>query len=142
MEHLDGIVLARIVDMVDKHDDLLSKHPERVKFLRTMDQDGKEEILLYNQVMDYLNRDLENPVLWKFKRIVSHQGPLKSSDKDYNGSSYNVMIEWEGGEITAEPLNVIAKDDPVTCAVYARENNFFTSKGGKDSRHSRGNKGT
>jgi hypothetical protein len=66
---------ARIVDMVDKHDDLLSKHPERVRFLCTMDQDGKEEILSYNQIMDYLNRDLENPVLWKFKRIVSHQGP-------------------------------------------------------------------
>mmetsp|Transcript_13186 Transcript_13186/g.23919 ORF Transcript_13186/g.23919 Transcript_13186/m.23919 type:complete len:235 (-) Transcript_13186:1278-1982(-) len=32
------------------------------------------------------------------------------------------MIEWENGEITLEPLAVIAADDPITCAVYGKEN--------------------
>ena len=31
------------------------------------------------------------------------------------------MIEWETGEITQEPLNIIAQDDPVTCAAYAKQ---------------------
>ena len=52
----------------------------------------------------------------KYKAILSHSGPLNPDDKDYKGSTYNVMIEWEGGEITSEPLSLIAKDDPVTCA--------------------------
>jgi hypothetical protein len=96
-----------------------------------MDQDGREELMSYNQVMDYLNRDLENPVLWKFKRIETHQAPLKPHDKDYKGSLYNVLIEWEGGEISAEPLSIIAKDDPVTCAIYAKENNLLGCEGWK-----------
>ena len=32
-------------------------------------------------------------------------------------------LKWETGEITFEPLSIIAADDPVTCAAYAKENN-------------------
>lgn len=35
-------------------------------------------------------------------------------------------MEWENGEIATEPLNVIAADDPVSCAVYARDNSFLS----------------
>jgi hypothetical protein len=122
---------ARITDLVDKHDNDVINNPERVKFLCKLDQDDREELLTYNQVMDYLNRDAENPNVWKYQRIVSHQGPLKVGDKDYKGSAYNVQIEWEGGEITTEPLNLIAKDDPVTCAIYGAENNLLDKEGWK-----------
>ena len=60
------------------------------------------------------------------RSIIAHQGPLDTSHKDYKGSTYNVSIEWENGEITDEPLSIIAADDPVTCAIYARENNLLT----------------
>ena len=30
------------------------------------------------------------------------------------------MVEWESGEVTYEPLTLISKDDPITCAVYAK----------------------
>ena len=35
------------------------------------------------------------------------------------------MVEWETREITEEPLSIIAKDDPVTCAAYAKEHNVL-----------------
>ena len=35
------------------------------------------------------------------------------------------MIEWENGEITSKPLTIIAADDPVTCAIYAKENGLL-----------------
>jgi hypothetical protein len=34
----------------------------------------------------------------------------------------NVLVEWETGETTYKPLDLIANDDPVTCAEYARTN--------------------
>ena len=70
-------------------------------------------------------------VVWQFKCISAHQGPLSLTDVDYKGSRYNVTIEWENGEITAEPLSVIAADDPVTCAIYPRENNLLDTPGWK-----------
>jgi hypothetical protein len=41
------------------------------------------------------------------------------------------MIEWENGETTTEPLTSIAADDPVTCALYAKENPLLDLDGWK-----------
>jgi hypothetical protein len=42
-----------------------------------------------------------------------------------------VLVEWENGEITTEPLSVIAADDPVTCAACAREHDLLDVEGWK-----------
>jgi len=47
------------------------------------------------------------------------------------GSSYNALVEWENGEITSEPLSIIAADDPITCAIYAQDNNLLDLEGWK-----------
>ena len=67
--------------------------------------------------------------LYRFKAIIGHQGPLLASDPDWKGSKYNVQVEWETGEITFEPLSIIAADDPVTCAAYAKENDQLALEG-------------
>ena len=84
----------------------------------------------YNDLLSSLEEDGEN-IVWKFKCISAHQGPLMPKDKDWNGSAYNVMVEWENGEITTEPLSIIAADDPVSCAIYARDNNLLDVDGWK-----------
>ena len=48
-------------------------------------------------------------IVWKFKSIFSHQWPLTPNHPDHTGSTYNVMIEWEEGDTTNEPLRVISK---------------------------------
>ena len=63
--------------------------------------------------------------LYRFRAIIGHQGPLIASDPDWKGGKYNVQVEWESGEITFECLYIIAADDPVTCAVYAKENDLL-----------------
>ena len=40
--------------------------------------------------------------LYRFKCIKDHKGPYTSSDPEYNGTSYNLLIEWETGEQTWE----------------------------------------
>ena len=61
--------------------------------------------------------------------IYRHQGPLAASDPDWKGSTYNVQVEWETGEITYEPLSIIAADDPITCAACAKENDLLAVEG-------------
>ena len=63
------------------------------------------------------------------RAIIGHQDPLLASDPDWKGSKYNVQVEWETGEITFEPLSIIAADDPVTCAAYAKENDLLALEG-------------
>jgi hypothetical protein len=72
------------------------------------------------KMVEYITKDDESDIRWKLKCIISH---------DYKGSQCYVQIEWENGEITNEPLKIIAADDPVSCAIYARENDLLNKPG-------------
>jgi len=57
---------------------------------------------------------------------LNHMVPVdQPGEPHYAGAKYNVQVKWETGEVTYKPLDVIAADDPVTCAVYARDNDFL-----------------
>ena len=116
--------MAKIID-IDDHGQPL----EDIKFKLKINKDQAEEIMSYNQLMDYIQKGTdaeEDPdSLFKFRDIVSHQGPLESTDPNHKGSKYNVMAEWESGEVTYEPLTLISKDDPITCAVYAKKHDLL-----------------
>ena len=122
--------MAKIID-IDDH----GQHLEDIKFKLKISKDQAEEIMSYNQLMDYIQKGTdaeEDPdSLFKFRDIVAHQGPLESTDPNHKGSKYNVMVEWESGEITYEPLALISKDDPITCAVYAKKHDLLDTTGWK-----------
>ena len=75
--------------------------------------------------MDYLEDTIDtrqlNPRLYKFKSIKDHRDPYSPSVPKYLGSRYNLLIEWETGEMTWEPLSNIIADDLYSCAVYAKK---------------------
>ena len=108
---------------------------EDIKFKLKINKNQAEEIMSYNQLMDFIQKGTdaeEDPdSLFKFRGIVAHQGPLESTDPDHKGSKYNVMVEWESGEVTYEPLTLISKDDPITCAVYAKKHDLLDTTGWK-----------
>ena len=79
----------------------------------------------YVQILDHLDHQEQQEDLYKFRAITGHQGPLSPHDENYKGSKYYVMVEWETGEITDEPLSLIAADDPVTCAEYAKKHDLL-----------------
>ena len=122
--------MAKIID-IDDH----GQHLEDIKFKLKISKDQAEEIMSYNQLMDYIQKGTdaeEDPdSLFKFRDIVAHQGALESTDPNHKGSKYNVMVEWESGEITYEPLALISKDDPITCAVYAKKHDLLDTTGWK-----------
>ena len=69
--------------------------------------------------------------LHTFKEILGHQGPLKPSDPNYKGSSYNVRLRWEDRSETDEPLGIVGKDDALTCADCARKHGLLDTPGWK-----------
>jgi hypothetical protein len=122
---------ARVVKLVEDHEGRVKKNPARLKFVLSMNGDKSQDIITYNELMEYLSRDEEGDHVWKFSRIDAHEGPLKPTDRTYKGSKFNVMIQWENGETTTEPLRLIAADNPVMCAIYARDNNLLDLPGWK-----------
>jgi hypothetical protein len=131
---------ARIVRAILEHDADMKRYPQHVKFLCEVDGDTADEVYTNNQVLDFTERnnldmDSETEQLYRFRRINGHQGPLRTSDTDCKGSTYNVLVEWASGEITYEPLDIIGKDDLVTCAEYAHRMILLGTPGWKRFRH-------
>ena len=79
---------------------------DNINFLLDMRQGRSQAIIPpYNQALNYLEKEnQEDESLYKFRAITDHHGPLKKDASNFNGSLYNVMDEWETGEITEEPL--------------------------------------
>ena len=109
--------MAKIIN-IDDHGQPL----EDLKIKLQLNKDQAEEIMSYNQLMDYI---LKYDTLFKFRDIVAHQGPLESTNPNHKRSKYNVMVEWESGEVTLESLPLISKDNPVTCTLYAKKHDLL-----------------
>ena len=94
----------------------------------------------YNQLVDHLeaaaNDDNEiSDDLIKFRALIGDQGPLKPTEPNLKGCKYNVLVDWETGEKTYEPLSVLAADAPMTCAMYSKENDLLHIDGWKRFRN-------
>ena len=117
-----------------------AKNHQNIKFLVQFGEDEYEEIIAYNELSDIIEwqhqaeADGEIDVR-TFNDVLDHEGPIASTSPKYKGSLYNVMVHWEDGSKTWEPLNMIAKDDPVSLANYAKQNGLLEAPGWKFLRH-------
>ena len=62
-------------------------------------------------------------IIWKLQPMMTMRSVMICSSLD--SCKYNVLVDWGTGEKTYEPLSVLAADDPVTCAMYAKENDLL-----------------
>jgi hypothetical protein len=102
------IKCARVVELMNLHDATPEKNKDLVTFKIRYDRDDLEDIMSYNEILDYIEREhnSEDGPLWQFRRLLAHQHtPLGHPDQ--NGSDYNVKVEWETGEVTQEPLAIL-----------------------------------
>ena len=116
--------MSKIIN-IDDHGQPL----EDLKIKLQINKDQAEEIMSYNQLMDYILRctddEEDQNSLFKFRDIVAHQSPLEPTNPNHKRSKYNVMVEWESGEVTLESLPLISKDNPVTCTLYAKKHDLL-----------------
>ena len=136
-ERLRAKVTKKVVEEIEVAD---GKRVPNINFILDIGEGKVEELITYNQLLDHLEQAEEqdnsmDQELYKFKAIIGHKGPLIATDPNRKGSKWNVQIEWETGEITFEPLSVIAADDPITCAAYAKEKSLYNLDGWKRFRH-------
>ena len=124
---------AKIIQKIVEHENTLEQEPDRIKFLVSIEMEKADEIVAYNDIANFIEEEMSNTAdqLWTFKDIIAHEGPLAPGDPSYKGSTYNVMIAWEDGSHTFEPLSIIPADCPVICARYAKLKGLLDTPGWK-----------
>jgi len=111
------------------------KDPAHIKF-RCLVNNDFEEVVACNDLVDFIEKDTTWEGVWTFKKILSHK-KVRKGDKDYRGVGANCLVLWSTGEQTWEPLcdrsgkSGLWIDDPVTVAIYARDNGLLDEPGWK-----------
>jgi Reverse transcriptase (RNA-dependent DNA polymerase) len=130
------IIRSEIVRMLKKHSEDTHKGLKFLVETKNGDQTA-EEVMDYIELCDIVEAQVKaiedgtDGGLLTFKSILAHQGPLTVRDPRYKGSAWNLLIEWDDGEPTWEPLKIIASCDPVAVALYGEANNLLNKKGWK-----------
>ena len=123
MERLRAKETKKVVEEIEAQDGNRIPH---INFILDIGEGKVEELITCCQLLDHLEQAEEHDnytdhELYKSTAILGHEGPLKATDPNWKGSKYNAQIEWETGEITFEPLSVIAAaDDTITCPACAK----------------------
>jgi hypothetical protein len=124
---------ARVVRQIQEIDE---SNRKKIRFLVELGDGEVDEIVDYNTLSDLIERQQstdkeDSERLWCIHRISGHQGPLGTNDPRYKGSMYNALVEWDDGSSTYEPLSILLKDDPITLAQYAVDNDMLDKPGWK-----------
>jgi hypothetical protein len=127
---------ARVLEVLNKGDVDYAKHPELV-LLKVKQDDGLEEIIAYNDIVDYIEKDEFSDGVWKYEEIMDWKY-VKRTDEDYKGSSINILLRWNTGELTWEPLYApnrehkgFLHDDTAEVANYMRTHDLWKKRGWK-----------
>ena len=73
----------KVTEAISDHHDTNSVYKLTVKFKCSVNNDAYEEVLSYNQILEYLAKE-DNTIVWNFKKIIGHQDPLTQNHKDYS----------------------------------------------------------
>ena len=130
-ERLRATIKRKVIKTSKHLDDQHDNAIEKINFHLDVGQGRAEASMSYVQILDHLDPQEHQDDLYKLRTITGLQGPLSPQDENYKGSKYNVMVEWETGEVTEEPLSLIAADALVTCAEYAKKHDLLHLDGWK-----------
>jgi hypothetical protein len=66
---------AHIVEFIQDHEHDPKLSDDHHKFRISINDDEYEEIIMYNELMDFFERNEKNyDIVWRFKHIIGHQG--------------------------------------------------------------------
>ena len=114
----------RITELVEDYEGQFEEDPARVQFKSVTDATGVEEITVYNDICTFIEEQEEREDgTWMWKKILNHRKQK---------SQHQVLLEWESGERTWEPIREIWRTYSFLLCEYAIEHNLvdlWDSKG-------------
>ena len=117
-EKLRARVTRNVVEVTEKAD---WERVGKFSYILGIGNGKLDKITSCNQLVDHLDaavieENKINDVLYKFRALIGHQGPLKATDLNLKKCKYNVLVAWETGEKIYEPLSVLETDGRDTFA--------------------------
>ncbi len=85
-----------------------------------------EEVMSYNQMLDWCERDAHKDDMHTFSTILDHK---KVARKNKRGSDWWVLVKWDSAKASWNTLDYTWQGDPTTVAMYAMKNDLLELSG-------------
>jgi len=128
----DGTIdRAEIVDYTEEYEGQLEENPERIEFKVKVGPQRFDEYVAWNEICNFIEEQSQNDNnTWNFRNILDHRDQHKGrrNPRARSGgrlADYQVLIEWESGERTWEPISQIYKSAPTHLADYAMQHDLI-----------------
>ena len=86
-----------------------------------------EEVMSYNKMLEWCDRDLDKDDMYRMDGIVDHRKKQMPNTK----GDWEVLVKWADGTQSWNCLNMTYTDDPVTVSVYAKKRGLLDVPGWK-----------
>jgi len=136
-QRLKATIVRKIID----YDEATQK--EIIKFLVEVPDGKMDQLRDYADLLEALDKQSETiggTQFWNWINISGHQGPLEKKDKYWKGSKYNLLVNWETGESTFEPMTILEKDNADLVAQDGLEHGLLNEVGWKHLKRKAKNK--
>ena len=115
----EGEQLRAKTDMIEATQHATADGKEKLWEFRCRVGDKKfNEILTFNQMIEWCARDADSDDMFRFDGILDHRWVA-------NTRKYEVLVLWATGEKTWNDLTDVWSDDPVSVAMYAKKNGLL-----------------
>ena len=111
---------AFITGIAEAFQGQLDSDPTHVQCKARIGDNNFEELVQYNDLMKPIEE--QQPLddgTWKFRNILAHREPRNEREK------WHVLIEWESGERTWEPIDNIYDGEKYILAEYAQDHGLL-----------------
>lgn len=102
-----------------------TKTPDKVdevyRFRCKVGENTFDEVMTYNKMLEWCDRDLDKDDMYKIEGILDHDWETLENGR----RQLRVLVDWATGQKTWEPYNRIMQDDPVTLALYAKKHKLL-----------------
>ena len=112
---------GEVTGYLEEYEGQIEREPERVKFKVQVGEEKFEEMVLYNEMCDLVEQSQNEDGTWNYKNILGHREHQPGRGR----KSHQVLIEWESGERSWEPITEIYRMDKYFLAEYARDNGLL-----------------
>ena len=128
----DGTInRGKVTDYMEEYEGQLEKDPDRTKFKVEVGPEKFEEFVAWNEICNFIEEQSQNDNnTWNFRNILDHRDMGKGrrnfrASKGGRLADHQVLIEWESGERSWEPISEIYRTAPHHLADYAMQHDLI-----------------
>jgi len=94
------------------------------RFKCRVGQEKFDEIMTYNQMRDHVEQSIMKEGFFEYLEITDFRPKLTKKGKPFKSPKWEVLLRWDDGSTTWEPLEAIADSDHAACALFASDKTY------------------